>query len=103
MKKTRLALMFVLMLLCVGLAFSLTSCGDDDNEHIHTPNSAVRENEIAATCASAGSYDEVVYCAECSEEISRTSKTKEKLSHTPSGWITDTEATCKAEGTKHKE
>ncbi len=103
MKKTRLALMFVFMLLCVGLAFSLTSCGDDDNEHIHTPNSAVRENEIAATCEAAGSYDEVVYCADCSEEISRTTKTIEKLSHTPSEWITDTEATCKAEGAKHKE
>ena len=103
MKKTRLTLMFVLMLLCVGLVFSLTSCGDDNNEHIHTPNSAVRENEIAATCASAGSYDEVVYCAECSEEISRTTKVIEKLSHTPSEWIIDTEATCKAEGTKHKE
>ena len=95
--------MFVLMLLCVGLAFSLTSCGDDNNEHIHTPNSAVRENEIAATCASAGSYDEVVYCAECSEEISRTTKATENLSHTESDWITDAEATCKAEEAKHKE
>ncbi|MBP3605845.1 MAG: leucine-rich repeat protein [Clostridia bacterium] len=101
MKKTRLASMFILMLLCVGLAFSLTSCGDI--EHTHTPNSAVRENEIAATCAADGSYDEVVYCSECGEEISRTSKTTEKLLHTPSEWIIDTEATCKAEGTKHKE
>ena len=99
MKKIKLAFMFIL--LCASLTFALTSCGED--EHIHIPNSAVKENEIAATCASAGSYDEVVYCAECSEEISRTTKTIEKLSHNASEWITDTEASCKVEGTKHKE
>lgn len=103
MKKQKLALVVVLLLLCVGLAFSLTSCGEDDGEHTHTPNSVVRENEIAATCEAAGSYDEVVYCAECSKEMSRTTKTIEKLSHTPSEWITDIEASCKVEGTKHKE
>ena len=103
MKKQKLALVVVLLLLCAGLAFSLTSCGEDDSQHTHTPTNAVRENEIAATCASAGSYDDVVYCAECSEEISRTTKVIEKLSHTPSEWITDTEATCKTNGAKHKE
>lgn len=101
MKKTRLTLIFILMLLCVGLEFSLTACGDD--EHIHTPNSAVREKEVSSTCTAVGSYDEVIYCSECNEEISRTTKTTEMLSHTPSDWITDTEATCKVEGQKHKE
>ena len=37
----------------------------------HTPNEAVRENEVAATCTESGSYDSVIYCAECGEEISR--------------------------------
>ena len=92
----------LLFLLCVSI-FTLTACGDNDGEHIHIPNSAVRENEVATTCASSGSFDEVVYCAECSEEISRTTKTIEKLLHTPSEWINDTEATCKVEGEKHKE
>ena len=92
----------LLFLLCVSI-FTLSACRDNDGEHIHIPNSAVIENEIAATCSSLGSYDEVVYCTECSEEISRTAKAIEKLSHTPSEWITDTEATCKVEGTKHKE
>jgi len=92
----------LLFLLCVSI-FTLTACGDNDGEHIHIPNSAVIENETAATCSSLGSYDEVVYCTECSEEISRTTKTIEKLSHTPSEWITDTEVTCKVEGSKHRE
>lgn len=40
----------------------------------HTPGEAVKENEVAATETTAGSYDEVVYCTACGEEISRTHK-----------------------------
>ena len=47
----------------------------------HTPADAVRENEVAATCTTAGSYDEVVYCSVCHEKISSTSKVIEKLAH----------------------
>ncbi len=74
--------MLVVMLLCVGLAFALTSCTDDDGEHIHTPNSAVRENEVSATCSAFGSYDEVIYCSECDTELSREKKEITKLPHT---------------------
>ena len=103
MKKQKLALVVVLLLLCVGLAFSLTSCGDDDGEHTHTPNSAVRENEADSSCSKVGSYDEVVYCSVCEIELSRTEKEISLKDHTSSDWITDIEATCKVEGTKHKE
>ncbi len=37
----------------------------------HTPGEPVRENEVAATCTTAGSYDEVVYCTACGAELSR--------------------------------
>ena len=37
----------------------------------HTEAPAVRENEVAAACTTDGSYDEVVYCAVCSTELSR--------------------------------
>ena len=47
----------------------------------HTPADSVRENEVAATCTVAGSYDEVVYCSVCHEKISSTSKVIEKLAH----------------------
>ena len=40
----------------------------------HTPGTAVRENEKPATCTRSGSYDEVVYCSVCGEELSRESK-----------------------------
>ncbi len=49
--------------------------------HVHTPGEAVRENEVAADCETAGSYDSVVYCAECGEEISRESVTVPALGH----------------------
>ena len=99
--KKRLSLFFALLLACACLILMLTACEED--EHTHTPNSAVREKEMSATCTSVGSYDEVVYCSDCGEEISRITKSIEKLPHTPSDWITDTEATCKLKGKKHKE
>ena len=42
--------------------------------HSHVPKTAVKENEVAGTCKAEGTYDEVVYCSECEEEISRTEK-----------------------------
>ena len=47
----------------------------------HTPGAAVCENKVAATCTTAGSYDEVVYCTACGNELSRTQKTIDKLAH----------------------
>ncbi len=40
--------------------------------HAHTPAPETRENEIAPGCTRTGSYDLVVLCSECGEEISRT-------------------------------
>ena len=47
----------------------------------HTPGKAVRENERAATCTSAGGYDEVVYCTACKAEISRKTVTLPAAGH----------------------
>lgn len=41
----------------------------DECEHV--PGEPVKENEVPATCTTAGSYDEVVYCTKCGEELSR--------------------------------
>ncbi len=61
----------------------------------------VRENEVPATCKAEGSYDEVLYCAVCKQELSRTKKTIDKLTtHTPGEPVHENEvsATCTAEG-----
>ena len=63
----------------------------------HTPAEAVKENEVEPTCSVEGSYDEVVYCSVCEEELSRETKTVEKLAHTPEV-VPGKEATCSEEG-----
>ena len=62
----------------------------------HTPAEAVEENVEPATCLGTGSYDSVVYCSICNEELSRTPKTVDALGH---NYISvDTAATCTEEG-----
>ena len=69
-----------------------TKCGETvkTGEEIpalgHTSAEAVRENEVAATCTEAGSYDEVVYCSVCGEEISRETKNVEAAGHSFGEW-----------------
>ena len=88
------ALVILTLLLAV-----LTACGGGGC-HTHTPAKSVKENEVAATCTAEGSYEEVIYCSECDEEISRTTKTVDKLSHTEAEAVKENEvaATCTAEG-----
>ena len=47
----------------------------------HTAADAVKENEIAPTCTTAGSYDSVVYCFVCDAELSRETKSVDALDH----------------------
>lgn len=68
-------------------------------EHVHSPAAAVAENVKAATCTAEGSYDEVVYCLDCGEEISRTHKTIDKLAHNLT-YVPAVAATEEAEGVK---
>ncbi len=50
-------------------------CGDTYTEVVpsagHKPASPVKENIVPATFTESGSYDEVVYCSVCSQELSR--------------------------------
>ncbi len=63
----------------------------------HTASEAVRENEIPATCTKKGSYDEVVYCADCGFKISNVEKTIELIEHNNQENII-TSATCTTDG-----
>ncbi|MBQ3154157.1 MAG: dockerin type I repeat-containing protein [Clostridia bacterium] len=71
----------------------------------HTPAEAVRENEVAATCCAAGSYDEVVYCSVCHEEVSREPKTIpiDEDAHDWGEWYTVTAPTCTTTGTEQRD
>ena len=76
------------IIFCLILMVSFSACNQsgkkDDTPtttHTHTAAEAVKENEVAPVCEKAGRYDEVIYCSECHEELSRTTKTINKLSH----------------------
>ena len=49
----------------------------------HTAGTAVKENEVAATCTAAGGYDMVVYCSVCGAELSREHTAVDALGHNP--------------------
>ena len=50
-------------------------------ENGHTALDAVTENEVAAECGKEGSYDLVVYCDVCEDELSRETVTVDALTH----------------------
>ena len=52
----------------------------------HVSVAPVRENEVAATCTTDGSYDEVVYCSVCGEELSRNTVTIPATGHAWGEW-----------------
>lgn len=65
----------------------------------HTPAAAVKENVKPATCETAETYDSVVYCSVCGQEISRTQMTGEAaLGHKWGEWKHDS-ATAEADAT----
>ena len=66
----------------------------------HTPAEAVEENRVESTCTVAGSYESVVYCSVCGEELSRETVALELADHTEGAVVVENEvaATCTAEG-----
>lgn len=67
----------------------------DVNKHVAAE--PVKDNIHDATCSNEGSYDLVVYCSACNEEISRETHTVEKKGHTEA-IDPAIEATCTATG-----
>ncbi|MCD8010298.1 MAG: hypothetical protein LUF34_05830, partial [Lachnospiraceae bacterium] len=66
--------------------YTCTVCGDsyiaDETEaNGHTAGEAVTENLVEATCTEDGSYDSVVYCSVCGEELSRETVTVSATGH----------------------
>lgn len=57
----------------------------------HTAAEVVVENNVDATCAAEGSYDNVVYCSVCDTELSRETVSVEKLDHTAAEAVVENE------------
>ena len=72
-------------------------------EHVHnedTITKTVIENKVEPTCTKDGSYDEVLYCKDCNEELSRSSKVINALGHDWDEGVITTDSTCTNEGIK---
>ena len=102
--KKALVILLVFCAVAFGVLFVMNQINlmkpDDTPQHTHTEGSPVIEKEVAATCTTDGSYDSVVYCTECKEEVSRETKTVNKLGHTPKEAVAENkiDATCEADG-----
>ena len=59
----------------------------------------VVENSTSATCGEAGSYDKVIYCSVCGDELDRTHHTVDALPHSYQEKITKA-PTCEEKGSK---
>ena len=77
MKKRILILMMLLTAIVTG-AWAKDKMYDDCD---HIPGDPVPENVIDATCTEAGGYDNVTYCTQCGEELSRDHITWDPLGH----------------------
>lgn len=66
----------------------------------HTSGATVVENRVDAACTTDGSYDNVVYCSVCGEELSRNKVTVPALGHSFTNYVSDGNATCTTDGTK---
>ncbi len=74
---------------------------DETSEHTHVPQKAVKENVNEAQCTKTGSYDSVIYCSECGEELSRETITVPAAGHSwNAGFSIDKPATATEPGSK---
>ena len=85
--------------------YTCSVCGDTYVDDIvtapgHTAGAVVIENNVAPTCQKDGSYDEVVYCDVCGEELSRVTVTvpKSDLCHVTITTKDEIPATCTTPG-----
>ena len=84
--------------------YTCSVCGDsytdDETEALgHSEAEAVEENEVEATCTENGSYDSVVYCSVCGEELSRETVTVKATGHNYDDGVVTEKANEGTEGT----
>lgn len=68
---------------CQNADCDVTDVSQKEGYGTHTEDDPVIENKVDATCTADGSYDEVVYCATCRAQLSRTAKTIDATGHDP--------------------
>ncbi len=75
------------------ITYTCSVCSETYTESIpatgnHTAGEAVVEDNVPATCTTDGSYDSVVYCVDCNEELSRETVTVPATGHSYEATVT---------------
>ena len=92
---------------CVNGGYTTYTCGCGDSyvadytdPNGHKPGKIAIENVVGATCERPGSYDEVQYCDNCYEELSRNTVTVPATGHTANDPVEENrvDATCTEDG-----
>ena len=91
------AALLLVVILSLTACYGFNGFGKDTECEVHIPDEPVVKNFVVATCYSEGSFDSVVYCTVCDTELSRTTVTLDKDSHTIA-IDSAVEATCIATG-----
>ena len=87
-----------------GEKTTVCTCGYTTTEAVgplgHTPAAAVEENRVGSTCTVPGSYESVVYCSACGEELSRDTVALELAEHTAGEAVEESrvDSTCTVPG-----
>jgi hypothetical protein len=68
----------------------------------HIPEEKKIENKKEPTCTEEGSYDEVIYCETCKEELSRKTITKDPTGHNFGDWEVVKKPTLTEKGMEHR-
>ena len=92
--------------LCEEQGYTTYTCKRGDHTYFdnytdpkgHTSGAPVVENEVPATCLRMGIYESVIYCSDCTKEISRDIMRTEKVPHTPGEWKVHKEPTVTEPG-----
>ena len=66
---------------CQNADCDVTDVSQKEGYGTHTEDDPVIENKVDAACTADGRYDEVVYCATCRAQLSRTAKTIDAEGH----------------------
>jgi len=84
--------------------FTCRRCGEKKTETIaasgHTPGESAKENEVAATCTTAGSYDMAIRCTTCDEILYTEHYESAALGHDWNDGEVTTPATATTDGVK---
>ena len=90
---------------CTEDGYTIYSCLECGYEHTdnkigasHTEAPAIKENEVAPTCTETGSYQSVIYCQVCGEELYREIIEISATGHSEGKWVVTKEADIDVEG-----